>query len=323
MGCTSLMIFKQRTTLQTSVIRDLTIQGECNYLSAASGLVCAYGSAYVVADDQQVLARFRDSYQRGELLELSTISLPKDAKQRKKQKPDFETLFLLPSNNGAASKLIALGSGSGPKRNHGTLVNLDASGAWTGSPLDFDLLPIYSELKRELGDLNIEGGFVAQHADLGQTQLVLINRAVAGKSANAAVYFPIGMLHDAIDGEYKITKPLDICEFDLGELDGIGLGFTDATPLADGGWLFSAAAEDRSNSYNDGVCTGSVIGRVSPNNSLSVMKRLDKKIKVEGLAVQPKSTKLRTSKRNEILNVCMVTDADDPALVSQMLAAQF
>jgi hypothetical protein len=309
--------------IQTTLLRDLTVQGECNYLSAASGLVCAYGSAYVVADDQQVLARFRDSSQQGELIELSTISLPKDAKQRKKQKPDYETLFLLPSNNGAASKLIALGSGSGPQRNHGTLVNLDTTGGWIGSPLAFDLLPIYSELKRELGDLNIEGGFVAQHADLGQTQLVLINRAVAGKSANTAIYFPISMLHDSINCEFKMTKPLDICEFDLGELDGIGLGFTDATPLEDGGWLFSAAAEDRSDSYNDGICTGSVIGRVSPNNTLSVVKRLDKKIKVEGLAVQPKSTTSRTTKRNEILNICMVTDADDPALVSQMLIAQF
>jgi hypothetical protein len=317
------MIFKQRATLQTSVLRALTTKGECNYLSAASGLVCAYGSAYVVADDQQVLARFRDSSQLGELIELSTISLPKDPKQRKKQKPDYETLFLLPSNSGTDSKLIALGSGSSPKRNHGTLVNLDTTGGWIGSPLAFDLLPIYSELKRELGDLNIEGGFVAQHANLGQTQLVLINRAVAGKSANAAVYFPISVLHDAINGEYKMTKPLDICEFDIGELDGIGLGFTDATPLEDGGWLFSAAAEDRSDSYNDGICTGSVIGQVSPNNKLSVVKRLDKKIKVEGLAVQPKSTNSRTTKRNEILNICMVTDADDPALVSQMLIAQF
>jgi hypothetical protein len=309
--------------IQTTLLRDLTVQGEYSYLTAASGLVCANNSAYVVADDQQVLARFRDSSQLGELIELSTISLPKDAKQRKKQKPDYETLFLLPSNTGTDSKLIALGSGSSPKRNHGTLVNLDTTGGWIGSPLAFDLLPIYSELKRELGDLNIEGGFVAQHANLGQTQLVLINRAVAGKSANAAVYFPISVLHDAINGEYKMTKPLDICEFDLGELDGIGLGFTDATPLEDGGWLFSAAAEDRSDSYNDGICTGSVIGRVSPNNKLSVVKRLDKKIKVEGLAVQPKSTNSRTTKRNEILNICMVTDADDPALVSQMLIAQF
>jgi hypothetical protein len=309
--------------IKTVPLRDLNIQSELNYLSAASGLVCANGSAYVVADDQQILARFSNTLQRGEVLELSSVKLPNDTKQRKKQKPDFETLLLKPSPNRNGGALIALGSGSASNRNCGTCVTLDQSGAWFGTPLSFDLSPLYSELRTELGDLNIEGGFITQHPTTGQAQLVLINRALANRSANAAIFFAASVLSDVIAGECNATKPLSISEFELGELDGIGLGFTDATALEDGGWLFSAAAEDRSDSYNDGRCTGSVIGRVSANNKITITKRLDKNFKVEGLAVQPSWNGQQKNNRNALLTICMVTDADDPARVSQMLIAQF
>jgi hypothetical protein len=317
------MIKIYQAPIQTNVLRNLTIEGEFKYLSAASGLVCANGSAYVVADDQQILARFSNVNQLGHVLKLSSTTLPNNPKERKKQKPDFETLFFRPSANGTADTLIALGSGSGPNRNRGTWVSLDDNGAWFGSPLDFDLSTIYGDLRRELGDLNIEGGFVTRHPNSGEEQLVLINRAVANVSANSAIYFPASVLQEVISGRHSATKPSNIDEFSLGDLDGISLGFTDATPLADGSWLFSAAAEDRSDSYNDGLCTGSVIGRVSSSNKVTVMKRLDKKIKVEGLAVKPRSKIQRRRVRNEQLTICMVTDADDPTLVSQMLIAQF
>ena len=44
--------------------------------------------------------------------------------------------------------------------------------------------------------------------------------------------------------------------FELGAIDGIALSFTDGTALPGGGWLFSAA-EDTSDTYNDGRCAGS------------------------------------------------------------------
>jgi hypothetical protein len=311
------------SAIKTSVLRDLTVRNTSAFLSAASGLVCAFGSAYVVADDQQFLTRFRNAHDLGEPLVLSSNSLPLDAKLRKQKKHDYETLLLLPSRNETPSSLVALGSGSGPNRNRGGRVNLDSTGQWIGVPLTFDLLPIYSDLLRKLGDLNIEGGFVTCHPTSGQKHLVLLNRAVAGKSANTAIFFPASVLYDALNGEYKNTKPQNIVEFELGDLEGIGLGFTDAAALDDGGWLFCAAAEDRSDSFNDGACAGSVIGRVSSNNTLTAIKRLDKKVKVEGIAVQPQSPAFRNNERTETLKICLVTDADNPALVSQMLTAQF
>jgi hypothetical protein len=316
-------IANQFSLIETSPIRELTVQTELNYLSAASGLVCVNGSAYVIADDQPILARFDDYVRLGEVLELSSVKLPKAAKQRKKHKPDFETLFLKPATKNTFAALVALGSGSGPKRQLGSCITLDDKGEWSDSPRTFDLSPLYSELRLELGDLNIEGAFVMQDRSGHPAQLVLINRAVANVSANAAIYFSASTLSEAIAGNYRSTKPLNIIEFELGELDGVSLGFTDATPLEDGGWLFSAAAEDRSDSFNDGQCKGSVIGRVSAKNRIITTRRLDKNYKVEGLAVQPRLNKKYTSNRNHPLTICMVTDADDPALVSQMLIAQF
>jgi hypothetical protein len=278
--------------------------------------VCAFGCAYIVADDERFLARFRDFNSPGEVLDLGGDPLPENDVQRKKIKPDFETLFLLPSLTKAntTSRLIALGSGSGLHRNHGVCVTIDENGAWNGAPSFFDLMPLYRELKRALGDLNIEGSFVQQHSMSNQAQWVLINRAVQGKSPNAAIYLPADSLWNAIEGKHERPKHFDICEFNLGHLDEVGLGFTDATPLDDGGWLFSAAAENRPDSYTDGICTGSVVGRVSPSRELMEIKRLDKRVKVEGLAVQPNTAPL---------NLCMVTDADDTTAASQMLMAKF
>ena len=52
-------------------------------------------------------------------------------------------------------------------------------------------------------------------------------------------------------------------EYDLGQVDGIAFGFTDATALPEGGgWLFSAVAEDTDNAFDDGACSGVAIGVV-------------------------------------------------------------
>ncbi len=48
--------------------------------------------------------------------------------------------------------------------------------------------------------------------------------------------------------------------YDLGAIDGVPLGFTDAAPLPGGAVLFTAAAEATDNAYDDGACRGSAIG---------------------------------------------------------------
>ena len=41
---------------------------------------------------------------------------------------------------------------------------------------------------------------------------------------------------------------------DLGAVDGVPLSLTDGAPLPGGEWLFSAVAEDTSDSVADGAC---------------------------------------------------------------------
>jgi hypothetical protein len=82
-------------------LRNLTLRRATHtpgqrHLSAASGLVCANGRVYVVADDEHHLTVFDDAHTHGRTMRLFDGTLPSGMKARKKRKPDSETLALLP-----------------------------------------------------------------------------------------------------------------------------------------------------------------------------------------------------------------------------------
>lgn len=273
------------------------------HLSAASGLVCTNGRVYVVADDEHHLAVFRDRAGPGELHRLFAADLPSDKKARKRRKPDLETLLWLPMR----SALVALGSGSRPNRSIGVLIPLGAGGEPLADVVSFDLQPLYEPLRAALGEINIEGAML-----LGE-EFVLLNRGVAGGSDNAAAHYPLSALMDAVDGRLQAVAPILIRRHTLGCIDDVPLGFTDAAALPEGGWVFSAVAEDTDDSYADGRCSGSVVGVVDAGGALVATHRLDALLKVEGIAVLVDGQGVR---------LCMVTDADDPAQASQLLLAR-
>jgi hypothetical protein len=294
--------------LQTDLLRTLTIdplqhpRGQ-PHLSSASGLVCANGCVYVVADDEHHLAVFRDRASAGELHRLFAADLPDDQKARKRRKPDLETLLWLPLRHA----LAALGSGSRPNRNTGALVPLGAGGEPLAEVASFDLQPLYEPLRAALGEINIEGAML-----LGE-EFVLLNRGVAGGSDNAAAHYPLQALLDAIDGRLHALAPVLIRRYTLGQIDGVPLAFTDAAALPGGGWVFTAVAEDTDDSYADGRCSGSVVGAVDAGGALAATHRLDALLKVEGIAVRVDG---------QGMHLCLVTDADDPAQASQLLLAR-
>ena len=282
------------------------------HLSAASGLVCAHGRAYVIADDEQHLAVFHDLASAGELHRLLPGDLPRPKPARKRLKADLETLFLLPSmGRSSGQALVALGSGSRPNRNTGVLIPLTADGAPMPAARPFDLQPLYEPLREALGEINIEGAMLLSGG------LALLNRGIAGRSDNALARYPLRALRELTDGKgsgkSSAVKPTSIQRLALGVLDGVPLGFTDAAALPDGGWLFSAAAEDTASSYADGRCVGSVLGRMSARGDGVTLHRLATADKVEGIA-------LRVAGRR--IDVCMVTDADAPARASALLLAR-
>jgi len=272
------------------------------HFSAASGLVCAHGRAYVVSDDEHHLAVFRDLHNPGVLHRILPGDLPQSKKARKQLKPDLEALLLLP---GLADSLVAFGSGSRPNRDTGIVIPLNTRGEPSAQVQRFDLKPLYEPLRAALGEINIEGAML-----LGDT-LVLLHRGISGESDNAAVHYRLSELRAVIDGKRHTVAPRTIQPYKLGAIDGVELGFTDGTALPGGGWVFCAAAENTADSYADGPCRGSALGVVDAHGELVALHQLtDTTLKVEGIAARSHAAGI---------DICLVTDADDPRLSSQLL----
>ncbi|HVE52723.1 MAG TPA: hypothetical protein VNB23_05015, partial [Ramlibacter sp.] len=151
------------------------------------------------------------------------------------------------------------------------------------------------------GDLNIEGAFVAADG------LHLLQRANAGARRNACIRYDLREFTAWLAGA-AAPSPQAVADHDLGCAGDVPFGFTDGAALADGGWVFSAVAEATRDSYADGECAGSLVGRVSPQGELLELQPLAGAPKVEGIAVAGPRRML------------LVTDADDPARPSQLLA---
>ena len=282
------------------------------HFSAASGLVCAHGRAYVISDEEHHLAVFSDLHSPGTLHRILPGDLPHSKKARKRLKPDLEALLLLPAFNGSAhSALVAFGSGSRPNRDLGVVIPLSARGEPSTRVQRFDLKPLYEPLREALGEINIEGAML-----LGD-ELVLLNRAVTGRSKNAAAHYRVSALRAVIEGRRRQVAPRLVRTYRLGSIDGIELGFTDGVALPGGGWVFCAAAENTADSYADGPCRGAALGVVDARGEVAAVHRLaappHAALKVEGIA----------ARRHEAgIDICLVTDADDPLQSSQLLLAR-
>lgn len=278
-------------------------------LSAASGLVRRGERHYVVADDEHHLALF-PADGPGRWLRLFDGELPDSAAQRKAAKPDLETLLELPpSPRHPHGALLALGSGSRPNRQRAAcLPFVDANDA-PSAPHAVDLGPLYAPLRSQVPDLNIEGGLIDGEA------FCLLQRAHLGNPVNRCIRFDWLAVQRCLFDGARAPAPQVIQPYALGQLDGVALGFTDATPLPGGGWAFSAAAEATDDSYHDGACAGSVLGIVGSDGRVVDLHRLPGRHKVEGIAA-------RRLHGFEGVEFTLVTDADDRGSAALMWRVQ-
>lgn len=295
-------------------IRELNLSaaataGRPLHLSAASGLACLNSFIYVVADDEHHLGVFRSAdSEPGHLIRLFDGALPDSKPDRKKQKPDFEALTLLPAyGDYPHGALLALGSGSRRNRRMGALLALDALGAVRGPPRVVDLSPLLAPLDDEFPALNIEGAVVSGD------ELRLFQRGNKRNAGNAVIRFQLSALLDALSsGRPGAIKPSAIDPFDLGQIDGIPFGFTDAAALPDGDMVFTAVAEDTDDAYDDGPCAGAAIGIAGSNGQLLCLRRLDRPYKVEGVDARVDG---------DVIRLLLVTDADDADIPASLFAA--
>ena len=278
------------------------------HLSAASGLVRLGDRLFVVADDEHHLGSFElDDPSPVQLHRLREHDLPPAAAARKAAKPDLEVLLHLPPGRDAGKgALLALGSGSGPRRNQALHLPLDARGQPAGPVHELSLEPLYGPLRERFGDLNIEGGFF--DGDV----LVLLQRGNRSGTPNASLRYAPEQVRDWLAGGGATAWPA-VQTFELGQVDSVALAFTDGTALAGGRWAYSAVAEDSADSWADGACVGAVVGIVDASGRIITQQRLAPTCKVEGITAQEQAGEI------ELL---MVTDADDPAVPARLVRAR-
>jgi len=278
------------------------------HLSAASGMWICNDTLYVVADDELVLGVFSmQNDQPGQTLTIIPGALPQEAKQRKAAKPDFESLTYLPASamypHGA---LLALGSGSTEQRKRGMLWPFDQQQQLVPVPQLFDLQPLYQPLESVFADLNIEGVVIQGN------RLKLWQRANNQQRNNAVIEYPLADVYAVINAQQQILnlQPQRIDYYDLGEVAGVPLSFTDAYALEDGACLFTAAAENTDNSYLDGECVAAAIGLIDAQRQLRWLKPVQPIVKIEGISAKHVGDQLQ---------VLLVSDADNPATAAQLL----
>ncbi|MGH8436800.1 MAG: DUF6929 family protein [Pseudomonas sp.] len=284
-------MLKPSVVLEVSA-RPLILRRLANLrLSAASALVCEGQSLWLVADDTLSLQRYSLT---GDLLaELALLpgELPEDPKLRKKLKADFEALLLLPEG-----ALLALGSGSTPRRRRGCLIQ-------AGVVRVIDLSPLYLKLAEHFQEPNLEGAVVYGG------QLLLAQRGNGAGGENALVFLDLQQaLDDLGNGQLSAAALLRILPLQLVELDGVALSLTDLCVDPAGRLCFSAAAEATRSSYLDGACVGSVLGRFDQDFNIVRLARLEPPVKIEGLAFQADGRLL------------LVADADDPTIAAPLYA---
>jgi hypothetical protein len=301
-------------TLPTQTLRSLALADEIlpdtRYLAAASGLAIMGDHFVVVADDALHLALFPVASQAdGSLFRLRLGELPSDPTARKREKPDFEALTVLPSSEHAPSgALLVVGSGSTRRRELATLVRVTVSGELDPCVEHRDLRTIFAPLRDRCGEINIEAAFVQDR------DLVLVSRGNGSAPNNHVAHYRLESLSDWLSGRSTApVAPSSIAPLRLPAIGGVPLGVTDATPHPDGGWLFSAVAEDTADSYTDGALTGAIIGHVDTDGRLTRTMRLSPMTKVEGIAV---------SRHGRTTTLIMVTDGDDPATPASLLCAE-
>jgi hypothetical protein len=264
----------------------------------------------VVGDDLLFLGVFDTSSDRpGRLHRVLPGELPITADERKAAKPDLEALTVLPPFEAHPDgALLGLGSGSTPGRDRGFAWGLAPDGSLDGEPLQLDLAPLYSLLREHLEALNVEGAAV-----MGD-ELWLLQRGNSEEGANLVVSLELSEVLDSLLRDRTLAAPelRGMLAFDLGELEGAALTFSDASPLGGELLVFTASAEDSSSTYEDGAILGSVVGTIDRAGEVRRLRTIDRKHKVEGV---------HAALDTGVVTMTFVCDQDDPEVASPLLSA--
>jgi hypothetical protein len=285
-------------------------EGRGAYISAASGVVQRADFVYVVGDDEVFLGEFEVSRAApGRLRRVLEDELPLEHRARKEAKPDFEALTVLPPFKAHPyGALVGLGSGSTANRDRGFVWRLGSDGSLQGEVGVIDLSPLYTLLRRQLDELNIEGAAV-----MGD-RFWLLQRGNSELGLNVVAELALDEVMDSLvrDRTFAAAELQDIHAYDLGALDGEKLTFSDASSLGHDLLVFTASAEGSGSTYEDGEILGSVVGTIDGARGVRRLRTIDRSFKVEGVHAV-----LDTG----VLTMTFVCDQDDERVASPLLSA--
>lgn len=175
-----------------------------------------------------------------------------DARGNKKLKLDLEASVLLPDG-----RFVAFGSGSSPQREK--IVTVGAGERALAQVISGSAL--YAGLRAHASSrgakLNIEGAVVQG------SWLRLLQRGNGKRGFepwNAILDLSLPAFVRWLDGRAGVPAVQRVLEVELGTIDGVPLGFTDAAVTADGRMAFIACAEDTADATDDGPVLGCRFG---------------------------------------------------------------
>jgi len=240
-----------------------------------------------------------------------------DVRGNKKFKLDLEACTTLPGPAGPV--LLAFGSGSRARRR--SVASIDRWDQPMPRVNVVDAAALYEALEAETSfagsDMNIEGALLLVDC------VRLFGRGngafkADGMPLNATCDLDLASLRAylADPASHAAPRPHSVVQYCLGSLDGIALGFTDATVLGQN-VLYTAAAEASSDAASDGRVAGSMLGIIPPAGTPRQAPLVDTagrtlREKVEGVA----------RSRTHADRVYVVIDADDPARACELCEVQ-
>ncbi len=259
------------------------------HVRAASAVAFVGPRLAIVQDDANFLALVdpRSGDVTSFTLQHEQVRQFDDARGNKAHKLDLEACVVVPSDAGAT--LLAFGSGSTERREK----ILVARGLETDEPA-IQLVAahaLYGALRARTdfsgSELNIEGA-----ARVGD-RLRLFNR---GNGAPRGSVAPVDAtcdvsIHDLLAYLAGGAAPelSSIVQYDLGAVDGVRLGFTDATVVGER-LFYLAAAEDSPDAVRDGPVAGVAIGVIDGDDVRYARVRTEDGVftaKAEGIAFDP------------------------------------
>jgi hypothetical protein len=291
------------------------------HVRAGSGLARAAGRLVVVQDDASFLALLSPDGT------VEPVTLPHAVEGRRQfeaalgnkyQKLDLEACTTLPDG-----RVLAIGSGSRTVR---TRIVLLAPGEGDAPPVVTlrDVPALYAALGNERrfsgSQLNVEGAAVL--ADRGVLRLFQRGNGAPRDGfvpVNATCDLALGaLLRHLDDPDAPVPALHDIAQWELGEIGGTRLGFTDACAAADR-VFFLAAAEASPNACDDGGVSGVVLG-VTDGLAATGSARLARLVAPDGtpFAMKAEGLSLDPADPQHALAVLDVDDATRPAELCEL-----